>query len=71
MDIFRTLGSISLSVTPMLNFSGKANTSIHGVGADETATLRIEYVECNLFLPLQENDFVVVNFRQFFYFMFR
>ena len=35
MDIFRTLGSVSLSVTTMLDFSGKANTSIH-----DTAMLR-------------------------------
>ena len=31
MDIFRTLGSRSLSVSDMLHFSGKANTSIHGL----------------------------------------
>ena len=37
MDIFRTLGSWSLSVTAMLNFSGKANTSIHGLWEDDTA----------------------------------
>ena len=37
MDIFRTLGSRSLSVNAMLNFSGKANTSIHGLGEDDTA----------------------------------
>ena len=37
MDIFRTLGSGSLSVTAMLDFSGKANTSIHGLGQDDTA----------------------------------
>ena len=33
--IFRTLGSGSLSVTVMLDFSGKANTSIHGLGQDK------------------------------------
>ena len=33
----RTLGSRSLSVTAMSNFSGKANTSIHGLGEDDTA----------------------------------
>ena len=37
MDIFQTLGSGSLSVTAMLDFSGKANTSIHGLGEDDTA----------------------------------
>ena len=35
MDIFRTLGSGSLSGTAMLTFSGKANTSIHGFGEDD------------------------------------
>ena len=39
MDIFRTLGSRSLSVTAMLNFSGKANTSIRSLGEDDMATL--------------------------------
>ena len=38
MDIFRTLGSRSLSVTAMFNFSGKANTSIHGLGEDKMAS---------------------------------
>ena len=38
MDIFHTLGPGSLSVTAMLDFSGKANTSIHGLGEDDTAT---------------------------------
>ena len=37
MDIFLTLRSRSLSVTAMLNFSGKANTSIHGLGENYTA----------------------------------
>ena len=37
MDILRTLGSGLLSVTAMLDFSGKANTSIHGLGGDDTA----------------------------------
>ena len=37
MDIFWTFGSGSLSVTTMLNFSGEANTSIHGLGEDDTA----------------------------------
>ena len=39
--IFRTLaglGSGPLSVTAMLDFSGKANTSIRGLGEDDTAT---------------------------------
>ena len=36
MDISQTLGSRSLSVKAMLNFSGKANTSIHGLGEDDT-----------------------------------
>ena len=38
MDICRTLGSGSLSVTAMLDFSGLANISIHGLGEDDTAT---------------------------------
>ena len=38
MDIFRILGSGSLSVTAMLDFSGKANTSIHGLAEDVTAS---------------------------------
>ena len=37
IDIFWTLGSGSLSVTAMLDFSGKADTSIHGLGEDDTA----------------------------------
>ena len=37
-----TLGSGSLSVTAMLNFSGEANKSIHGLGEDDTASLRSE-----------------------------
>ena len=40
-DIFRTLGSGSLSVTAMLDFSGKANTSIHGLGEDDTASRQL------------------------------
>ena len=40
MDIFRTLGSRSLSVTAVLDFSGNANTSIHGLGEDDTATTK-------------------------------
>ena len=39
MDIFRTLGSGSLPVTAMLDFSGKANTSIHVLEKDDTATV--------------------------------
>ena len=39
MDIFRTLGSGTLSVTAMLDFSGKTNTSIQGLREDETATI--------------------------------
>ena len=38
MDIFRTLGSGSASVTAMSDFSCKANTSIHGQGEDDTAS---------------------------------
>ena len=38
VDIFRTLVSGSLSFTAMLDFSGKANTFIHGLGKDDTAT---------------------------------
>ena len=41
---FRTLGSWSLSVTAMLDFSGKANTSIHGLGEDDTATQTLPMV---------------------------
>ena len=40
MDIYRTLGSRSLSVTALLIFSGKANTSIHGLGGDDKANCR-------------------------------
>ena len=40
---FRTLASGSLSVTAMLDFSGKANTSIHGLGEDDTATSTMCY----------------------------
>ena len=39
MDIFRNLGSGSLSVSAMLDYSGEANTSIHGLGEDDTAKL--------------------------------
>ena len=39
MDIYRTLGLRSLLVTAMLNFSAKANASIHGLGEDDTATI--------------------------------
>ena len=44
MGIFRTVGSGSLSVTAMLGFLGKANTSIHGVGEDDTATLERRFL---------------------------
>ena len=37
MDIFRTLSLRLLSVTAMLYFSGKANTSIHGLTLADTA----------------------------------
>ena len=37
MEIFRTLGKGSLSVTSLLDLSGKSNTSIHGRGEDDTA----------------------------------
>ena len=43
MDIFRTLGSRSLSVTAMLNFSGKANTSIKSLREDNTAMVPYDY----------------------------
>ena len=47
---FRTLGTRSLSVTAMLSFSGKANTSIHGLGVDDTAKgwahMQYEHVGC-------------------------
>ena len=38
IDIFRTLEAGSLSVTAMGFFSSKANTSIHGLGEDDTAS---------------------------------
>ena len=41
MDIFKTLGSGSLSATAMLDFSGKANTSIHGLVEDDTASMEL------------------------------
>ena len=44
MDIFRTLGSRSLTVTAMLNFSGEANTSIDGLGEDDTAIIFQDFV---------------------------
>ena len=31
----------SLSITAMLDFSGNANTSIHGLGEDDTASLML------------------------------
>ena len=37
MDIFHTLGSGSLSGNAMLDFSGKANTSTHGLAENDTA----------------------------------
>ena len=56
MDILLTLGSRSLSVTVILNFSGKhgrANTSIQGLGEDDTATfeqgLTLMFEHFNLF----------------------
>ena len=59
MYFFRTLGSRSLSVTAMLTFSVKANTSIHGFGDDDTATWTIfschtcvVYAECFFFVCL-------------------
>ena len=39
---FSDLRSRPLSVTAMLNFSGKANTSIHGLGEGATATNEAE-----------------------------
>ena len=39
MDISWTLGSGSLSGTAMSDFSGKANTSIHGLEEDDTASI--------------------------------
>ena len=41
MDIFRTLGSRSLSVTDMLNFSGGTSTSIHSLGEDGTTNYEV------------------------------
>ena len=43
------MGSTPLSVTAMLNFSGKANTPIHGLGEGATAT---EYHENNQEKPV-------------------
>ena len=39
MEIFRTLGSRSLSVIAILIFSGKTHTAIHGLSEEDTATL--------------------------------
>ena len=50
MDIFQTLGSGSLSVTAMLDLSGKANTSIHGLGEDDTATSKPRFASLNNYL---------------------
>ena len=36
---FSNLGKGLLAVTAMLDFSGKANTSIHGLGVDDAANL--------------------------------
>ena len=50
MGIFRTLGSGPLSVTAILDFSGKSNTSIPGLEEEDTATLipgvirKMEYI---------------------------
>ena len=52
MDIFRTLGSESLSVTAMLDFSGKANTSIHGLGEDDTAKRSLSICLAGLINPM-------------------
>ena len=54
MDIFRTSGSGSLSVTAMLDFSGKANTSIQGLGEEDTAILGVaETVQIGLDLNIE------------------
>ena len=59
MNIFRTLGTGSLSVTAMLDFSGKANTSIHGLGEDDTANHRI------ISLAYLTEDFVLITLNQY------
>ena len=46
MDIFQTLGSGSLSVTAILDFSGKANIFIHGLGEDDTASFGNDHIVC-------------------------
>ena len=38
--IVLTIGSGSLSVIAMLDFLGKEDTSIHGVGEDDTANIK-------------------------------
>ena len=49
MDILRTLGSGSLSITAMLNFLGKANTSIHDLGEDDTSNFDLaQYFSCSV-----------------------
>ena len=52
MDIFRALGARMLSVTTILNFPGKANTSINGLGEDDTATLHEAPVHVQRLLTL-------------------
>ena len=49
MNIFRTLGSGSLSVTAMLDFSGQANTSIHGFGEEDTASISMSCITITIF----------------------
>ena len=41
--LIKSYASGSVSVTAMLDFSGKANTSIHGLGEDDTATSTMCY----------------------------
>ena len=38
MDIFRILGPLLVLVTAILDFSGEANTCIHGLREDDTVT---------------------------------
>ena len=51
----RTMESRSRSVTAMLDFSGKTNTPIHGLGEDEAATIG---PPCGLDYSRQAHDVV-------------
>ena len=56
MDIFRTLVSGSLSVTAMLNFSCKANTSIHCLREDDTAKRQTWAEKLKLLVTSERGD---------------